>query len=113
MGPNAVVLVDHGGEGVVVPDETAEPYVPGEELGHGNQPNPDGPLVARVKGCRVDAKVCLDGAAWVLEGLQHDELLRAKRFRLMRHGLEKLSAERELLILGLYEPHEVTVWVEQ
>ena len=55
----------------------------------------------------------LKGATWVLEGLQHDELLRAKRFRLMCQGLKELSAERELLIPELNEPHQVTAGIER
>ena len=54
----------------------------------------------------------IQGAPRVLEGLQQGEPMRAKGLGLVRHGLEKLCTESELLILGLDEPNEIRVRIK-
>ena len=112
MGPGAIVIVHHGGAGVVVPNEEALTNIPGEKLRDGYQTDARGSFVPRAIWGRVDTKVGLQGAPRVPESLQQDELMRAKGLGLMRHGLEKLRTESELLILGLDEPYEISVRIE-
>ena len=57
MRPGAVVVVDHGGTGIVVPHEEAEAYVSGEELGDGNQADALRRLILQATMGRVDVKV--------------------------------------------------------
>ena len=77
MGPDAIVIVYHGGAGVVVPNEEALTYIPGEKLRDGYQADARGSFVPRARWGRVDTKVGFQSAPRVLESLQQDELMRA------------------------------------
>ena len=112
MGPGAIVIVHHGGAGVVVPNEEAQTNIPGEKLRDGYQADARGGFVPQAIWGRVDAKVGLQCAPRVLESLHQDEPMRAKGLRLVCHGLEKLCTESELLILGLDEPYEIRVRIK-
>ena len=112
VGPDTVVVVHDGGARVVVPHEEAEADVASEELRYRDQADAGGPLIAQTAGSRVDAKVGLEGAARVLEGLQQVELVGPERPGLVSDGLEELRAEGELLILGLDQAHEIGVRIE-
>ena len=112
VGPGAIVIVHHGGAGVVVPNEEAQTNIPGKKLRDRYQANARGAFVPRAKWGRVDTKVGIQGAPRVLEGLQQGEPMRAKGLGLVRHGLEKLRTESELLVLGLDKPYEISVRIE-